>query len=47
MTLWEFSSCVSGYNKAHGKQHSVDGAPMSDAAYDALCALGDRWNGAE
>lgn len=47
MTMWEFNSCVSGYNKAQGKRHSVVGDPMSDEAYEALSALGDMWNGAE
>lgn len=45
LTLWEFSACVDGWNKSQSKAHSVEGDPMSDSDYDALCALGDMWNG--
>ncbi|WP_206614763.1 hypothetical protein [Paenirhodobacter populi] len=45
LTLWEFSACVVGWNKSQGKSHSVEGEPLSDEAYDALCELGDSWNG--
>lgn len=45
MSLWEYMACVKGWNRAQGKGHSVEGAPMSDEAYAALCDLGDRWNG--
>lgn len=44
MTLWEFQACISGWNKAQGKGHSVEGEPLTDDAYDALCELGESWN---
>lgn len=45
MTFWEFSACVTGWNRAQGSGHATNGEPMTDDKYDALCALGDRWNG--
>lgn len=42
MTLWEYMVCVRGWNKANGGGES---APMTDEDYDALCRLGDMWNG--
>ncbi len=43
MTPWEFEACVAGYNAAHGS-HKSKATAMSDDDYDALCALGDKWN---
>lgn len=45
MTFWELSACVDGYNRAQGGGHAHQGT-MTDEEYDALCALGDQWNGA-
>lgn len=45
LTLWEFAACAAGWNKSQGKSHSVEGEPLSDEAYDALCELGEMWNG--
>lgn len=45
MTMWEYLACVDGWNKSQGKAHSVDGEPLTDEAYDALCELGEIWNG--
>lgn len=42
MTFWEYMVCVRGWNKANGGGES---APMTDEDYDALCRLGDMWNG--
>lgn len=48
MTWWEYAACLHGWNKNHGKRHSVENEPMSDEQYEALCDLGDMWsNGAE
>lgn len=44
MTMWEYAACVDGWNKAQGGAHAHQGNPLTDAEYDALCALGDRWN---
>lgn len=44
MTMWEYAACVDGWNRAQGSGHAHQGDPMTDAEYDALCALGDRWN---
>jgi len=41
MTLWEFTACIAGYAKAHSV---ADAKPVTDEQYDALVALGDRWN---
>lgn len=43
MTMWEYMACVRGWNRAQGNGHSYNGT-MTDEEYDALCALGDRWN---
>ena len=42
MTMWEYMACIKGWNRANG---SAKGEPMSDEDYDALCRLGDAWNG--
>lgn len=44
MTMWEFTACVDGWNRAQGSGHAHSGEPMSGEEYDALCALADRWN---
>lgn len=46
MTFWEFQACMQGWNKAQGGGHHYNGDPLTDAEYDALCELGDMWNGA-
>lgn len=43
MTMWEHMACVKGWNRANGSGDK--GIPMTDQDYDALCALGDAWNG--
>lgn len=43
LSLWEFQACLAGWNKSQGKAYSVEGDPMSDAEYDALCALMERF----
>ncbi|WP_406720367.1 hypothetical protein RPE78_09135 [Thioclava litoralis] len=45
MTLWEYLACLDGWNRSQGKGHAHEGGPMTDADYDALCELGDMWNG--
>lgn len=42
MSLFEFTSCVTGYAKAHGGKPSAK--DISNQDYEALVALGDRWN---
>lgn len=42
MTMWEYMACVRGWNRAQGADTAP---PISDAEYDALCRLGDMWNG--
>ena len=42
MTMWEYMACINGWNRANGASAST---PMSDDDYDALCKLGDMWNG--
>ncbi len=41
MTVWEFASCVEGYNRSQGKKDTPE---MSDTDYEALCELGDMWS---
>lgn len=43
MTMWEYMACVQGWNRANGGE--TGGSQMSDEDYDALCRLGDMWNG--
>ena len=43
MTMWEYMACVQGWNRANGG--ATGGSQMSDEDYDALCRLGDMWNG--
>lgn len=43
MTMWEYMACVKGWNRVNGGGDA--GTPMSDEDYDALCRLGDMWNG--
>lgn len=45
MTLWEFTACMDGWARSQGKQHAYEGQELTDEAYDALCDLGDSWNG--
>jgi hypothetical protein len=42
MSLYEFTACVTGYAKAHSAKPS--GKDMSASDYDALCAIGEKWN---
>lgn len=42
MSLYEFTACVQGYAKAHGAKPGAKDISASD--YDALCAIGDKWN---
>lgn len=42
MSLFEFSACVQGYAKAHSGRPSVK--DMSEGDYEALVALGEKWN---
>jgi hypothetical protein len=42
MTLWEFSACVDGWSLSKGIKKP--GKAISDKQYDALTALGDKWN---
>ena len=42
MTMWEYMACIKGWNRSQGAE---TGAPMSDEDYEALCRLGDMWNG--
>jgi hypothetical protein len=42
MTMWEFSACADGYAEAHGAKKSAPS--ITDDQYEALVALGDRWN---
>jgi hypothetical protein len=42
MSLFEFTSCVTGYAKAHGAKPSAK--DISEKDYQALVALGDSWN---
>lgn len=41
MSLWEFEACVDGYAAAHGGKNQ---RPITDAEYDKLVALGEKWN---
>ena len=45
MTIWEFQACLEGYQKANTPSHAVNNDPMTDEQYEALCALGDQFNG--
>jgi hypothetical protein len=45
MSLWELEACLDGWNRAQGSGHHYNGGPISDADYEALCEIGDRWNG--
>lgn len=42
MSLFEFTSCVAGYAKAHGGNPSAKDISQND--YDSLVALGEQWN---
>ncbi len=42
LTLWEFSACVDGWSLSKGLKKP--GKPISDKEYDALTALGEKWN---
>jgi hypothetical protein len=42
MSLYEFTSCVVGYAKAHGAKPGARDISSSD--YEALCELGEKWN---
>jgi hypothetical protein len=42
MSLFEFTSCVEGYAKAHGAKPSAKDISAKD--YEALVALGEKWN---
>jgi hypothetical protein len=41
MSLWEFTACVDGWNRAHGDNKPE---PPSDEEYDALLAQFDHEN---
>lgn len=43
MTMWEYMACVQGWNRAQGS--GATSTPMSEDDYEALCRLGDMWNG--
>lgn len=45
MSLWEYQACVEGYQRANNPSHSVNSNPLSDADYEALCALGEKFSG--
>jgi hypothetical protein len=45
LTMWEYMACIEGWNRSQGKVHAVEGGPLSDADYDALCELGESWSG--
>lgn len=45
LTMWEYLACVEGWNKSQGKAHAYEGSALTDDAYDALCDLGETWNG--
>lgn len=42
MSLYEFTSCIAGYAKAHGGKPSAKDISAKD--YEALVALGEQWN---
>jgi len=39
MSLWQFSACVDGYNRAQGKEDALE-APTSEEFYDMVERLG-------
>ncbi len=45
MTMWEYMARLDGWNRSQKGGHKVEGGPMSDADYDALCQIGEAWNG--
>lgn len=47
LSMWEYQACIHGWNKSQSKTYSVEGDPLTDADYDALCELGDDWNGSD
>lgn len=42
MTMWEYMACMQGWQRSQG---TASAPPMSDADYEALCRLGEAWNG--
>lgn len=45
LTLWEYLACIEGWNRSQRKGHAYEGSQLTDEAYDALCELGESWNG--
>lgn len=40
--MWEFEACANGYAEAHGGGRRAP--KLSDADYEALVKLGEKWN---
>ena len=41
MTLWEYSACIEGWNRAQGNGAGSENPPLTDEQYDALCDIMD------